>query len=377
MKYDCNIICDLLPLYIDGACSKQSSEMIEQHLRECKSCSILCEDMRASEKQIDVQIQKERDEVLSTQVKYFRKKSFLAGSIIAGIFAIPILACLIVNLASGAGLSWFFIVLAAMLVPASVTIVPLMVPEKKGLWTFGSFCGSLTILLAVCSIYSGSSWFFVAFAALLVLASLTAVPVLVPKNKALWTLGSFTASLILLLGVTCIFAGGSWFFIAASSVLFGLSVPFAPCVINSQVFKKYIRKHRALVAAAVWTVTFVLMMLCIGISADSKDFLRWSMACSIPPFAYLWSIVCVISLLHCNAKLKAAACIFITSLFIIISRPIATLILGNGLSFPRFDPASSDINVLAETAGWMLFAVGTVTAAVFGALGLKEHKNTK
>lgn len=377
MKYDCNIIGDLLPLYIDGACSQQSSEMIEEHLKECKSCSILCESMRESETQIDKEIQKERDEVLSTQAKFFKKKSFLAGSIIAGIFAIPILACLIVNLATGAGLTWFFIVLAAMLVPASVTIVPLMVPEKKGLWTFGSFCGSLTILLAVCSIYSGSSWFFVAFSALLVLASLTAVPVLVPKNKALWTLGAFTVSLILLLGVSCVFTGGSWFFIAASAVLFGLSVPFAPCVINSQVFKKYIRKHRALVVAAVWTVTFVIMMLCSGISVESSDFLRNSMAHSLPVFIYLWGMACIISLLKCNKKLKAAACIFLTALFILIIQPVTLFILGSGMHFPRFDPTSTDQNVLAETICWILFAIGTVTAAIFGALGLKEYKNKK
>lgn len=377
MKYDCNIIGDLLPLYIDGACSQQSSEMIEEHLKECKSCSILCESMRESETQIDKEIQKERDEVLSTQAKFFKKRSIFAGSIIAGIFAIPILACLIVNLATGAGLTWFFIVLAAMLVPASVTIVPLMVPEKKGLWTFGSFCGSLTILLAVCSIYSGSSWFFVAFSGLLVLGSLTAVPVLVPKNKALWTLGAFTVSLLLLLGVCCIFAGGSWFFIAASASLFGLSIPFTACVINSQPFKKLIRKYRALIVAGVWTVTFVLMMFCIGISVESDGFLRYSMASSLPPLMYLWGMACIISLLKCNKKLKAAACIFLTAVFIVIGEPIAMLILGNGFGIPSFDPTSTDINVLGDTVCWILFAIGTVTAAIFGALGLKEHKNKK
>ena len=72
-----------------------------------------------------------------------------------------------------------------------------------------------------------------------------------------------------------------------------------------------------------------------------------------------------------------AACIFLTSVFIVIGEPIAMLILGNGLSFPGFDPTSTDINVLGDTVCWILFAIGTVTAAIFGALGLKEHKNKK
>lgn len=39
MNTSCNIIYDLLPLYIDGICSKDSTTLIEEHLKECPSCS--------------------------------------------------------------------------------------------------------------------------------------------------------------------------------------------------------------------------------------------------------------------------------------------------------------------------------------------------
>ena len=32
MKYSCNMIQDLIPLYIDGVCSEESKEAVEQHL---------------------------------------------------------------------------------------------------------------------------------------------------------------------------------------------------------------------------------------------------------------------------------------------------------------------------------------------------------
>lgn len=34
----CSVIQDLLPLYVDGACSKESAQLIEAHIRECDGC---------------------------------------------------------------------------------------------------------------------------------------------------------------------------------------------------------------------------------------------------------------------------------------------------------------------------------------------------
>ncbi len=38
MKISCDIIRDLLPLYNDGACSKESVSLIDEHLKECPEC---------------------------------------------------------------------------------------------------------------------------------------------------------------------------------------------------------------------------------------------------------------------------------------------------------------------------------------------------
>ena len=129
MKYECDMIADLLPLYKDGVCSEASAAIVKDHLSECEKCSDILKKMDDSE--IDEEFIREKDDVISSQAKFFKRKSALAGSIIAGVFAIPILVCLIVNLATGAGLSWFFVVLTAMFIPASLILVPLMVPQNK------------------------------------------------------------------------------------------------------------------------------------------------------------------------------------------------------------------------------------------------------
>ncbi len=38
MKYSCEVIKDLLPLYMDDCCSSKSRQMVEEHLEECPAC---------------------------------------------------------------------------------------------------------------------------------------------------------------------------------------------------------------------------------------------------------------------------------------------------------------------------------------------------
>lgn len=38
MKNKCDIVQDLLPLYVDGCCTQSSRELVEEHLQECAAC---------------------------------------------------------------------------------------------------------------------------------------------------------------------------------------------------------------------------------------------------------------------------------------------------------------------------------------------------
>ncbi len=45
---DCNIIKDLIPLYIDGCCSEKSVEEVKKHIKACDECMSVFESMNAS-----------------------------------------------------------------------------------------------------------------------------------------------------------------------------------------------------------------------------------------------------------------------------------------------------------------------------------------
>ena len=255
MKYNCDLISDLLPLYKDDICSEATKKIVEEHLVECPECKKMLADM--SDVTIDEKIVKEKDEVINSQAKFFKRKSAFAGSIIALIFSIPILVCLIVNLATGAGLTWFFIVLAGILVAASLIIVPLMVPE----------------------------------------------------NKMFTTMAAFTGSVLLLLGIIAIYTRGSWFLVAASSTLFGLTMLFAPFIAFRRPVNAYLKNHKGLAIMSAYTVTFALMMFCIGLNVGFKTFAPMAFAISMPLVGMCWAIFAIIRYLRFNACAKVGLCI--------------------------------------------------------------------
>ena len=240
MKYECDVIRDLIPLYIDDVASTASRRMVEEHLAECADCRALLGRMKSEE--VETAINFEKEDVIAGQRRFFKRRSAVIGSVIAGIFMVPVLICLIVNLASGSGLDWFFIVLASLLVAASLLVVPLMAPE----------------------------------------------------NKVLWTLGSFTVSLLLLFGVCCLYTGGNWFFVAGTAVLFGLSLVFLPFAVRSRLLADYLEDRKGLAVVTADTVLFVLMMLAIGLHTGSAGFFRIAVPMTVLVILIVWALFFII-----------------------------------------------------------------------------------
>ncbi len=48
MRMECNVILDLLPLYVDEICSKESRYLVEEHLKECENCQKVYENMKSN-----------------------------------------------------------------------------------------------------------------------------------------------------------------------------------------------------------------------------------------------------------------------------------------------------------------------------------------
>lgn len=305
MKYDCEMIRDLLPLYQDGICSESSRQAVEAHLNECPACSSYLETERSSTA-LENMFGLERAEVLTSQARFFRRKSAVIGTVFAGIFMLPVLICLIVNLAQG-GLTWFLIVLAAMLIPVSLVAVPLLAPE----------------------------------------------------NKLLWTLSSFTVSLLLLLAVCCIYSGGRWFFIAATASLFGLSVIFSPFAVRAKPVAARLGKSKGLAVLAINTVLFLVMMLSIGMTNGlGIAYYKTAASIALPILAAVWVMFLVIRYLPVNGLLKTAVCLSAAGILLLFYSWI-------------FDLSSNSAALCIEAFGReFIWSTNTMTAVCCFVLGL-------
>ena len=201
---ECEVIRDLLPLYADEVCSEKSRSLVDEHLAACPECEAILRELKRDD--IESGLKDEKDGIIAHQAVRFKRRSAAVGSLIAGLFMIPVLVCLIVNLASGHGLDWFFVVLAALGVTASLTVVPLTVAEDRLLWTFCAFCVTLTVLLGVCSLYSGGKWFLTAASATLFGLALIFLPFVVRAKPVKRLIGAFSRPMLVLSADLILFA---------------------------------------------------------------------------------------------------------------------------------------------------------------------------
>ena len=188
MNNECEVIRDLLPLYADAACSSASRELVEEHLRDCPACRELLDRLR--EEELECELSAERDSVLERGARWFRRRSAAVGSGVSGLLMVPVIVCLALNFRAGLTLDWYSVALAALLVAASLIVVPLIMPEDKAFWTFCAFCASLLLLLGVICLYSGGHWFWIASSAVLFGLSVFFLPFLLRARPVRSVLGS-------------------------------------------------------------------------------------------------------------------------------------------------------------------------------------------
>ena len=84
MSMSCDIIKDLLPLYLDGVCSNDSKLKIEEHIASCESCNV---EVQAMQELISVssteQNLKEAEAVMNLSKRW---KKGMTKSLLKGIF---------------------------------------------------------------------------------------------------------------------------------------------------------------------------------------------------------------------------------------------------------------------------------------------------
>ncbi len=185
---------------------------------------------------------------------------------------------------------------------------------------------SYTVALIPCficnlAINKTLSWFWIVVSALMLAFTFTNLPKLIKKRRLIFIPLSQYLALVLLLGVCCIYTEGNWFLIPVLSVLFGLIIIFAPIYIAKyEVFSK-IRKYNDFISVAVDLVMLNILLFVINvytlINGYADGWWYFKIALPIVLIVYLeLNILLSVRFLKINRFLKTSIILLLINAFV-------------------------------------------------------------
>ena len=137
------------------------------------------------------------------------------------------------------------------------------------------------------------SWFWIVLSALILAFTFTNLPNLIKKHKLLLIPTSMFLALCLLLGVCAIYTRGDWFLISVFSVLFAMVMVFVPIYISKiKIFEK-IKKYNDFVSVATSFVFLNILLVVIDCYTVSNGYVlnHWYFKLALPIAAVVYLIL--------------------------------------------------------------------------------------
>ena len=165
------------------------------------------------------------------------------------------------------------------------------------------------------------SWFWVVLSALILAFTFTNLPKFIKKYKLILIPLSQYLALVLLLGVCCIYSGGNWLLIPVLSVLLGLTIIFAPIYIAKYEAFSKIKKYNDFISV---TVDFVMLNILL-IMVNSHTLINgyadgwWYFKIALPIVLYVYlalNITMSVRFLKTNKFLKTSIVLLLSNAFL-------------------------------------------------------------
>ena len=173
------------------------------------------------------------------------------------------------------------------------------------------------------AINKGLTWFWIVVSALILAFTFTNLPKLISKHKLILLPLSMFFALTLLLGVCCIYTHGNWFWIAMLSILFGLVIIFTPIYISKYKIFSKIKKYNDFISIAVDFVMLNILLIVIYYftmsngQANNHWYLKIALPITMVVYIVL-NILISIRFLKINKLLKTSIILLLIDFFMYV-----------------------------------------------------------
>lgn len=323
---ECDVVQDLLPLYYDNACTSASKKMVEQHLMTCEKCKKTYEALRNTT--IDTVMKNESVGILERHAKKERNMAYKAGIMIALILMVPVVITFIVSMSSGGGLGVFAVLTASMLLVASLSVVPLLSTQRR---MTKSILASVIALLLI--------FFFV------------------DRMN-----------------------GGGEFVLWTIPTIFGLSIVFFPLVIRNITLPPILSDKKALITLTWDTLWLFLTIFEVCNHSGDIEGMRTGYTVSLILMTGVWLIFLVARYLPVNVWIKAGIILIISCIWMAFTNDVYAYFAEHKKQLTilstNFSDWSTNICVNANVYTLILIFGGIVGGGllVYGIINMKRKR---
>ncbi len=200
------------------------------------------------------------------------------------------------------------------------------------------------------------SWFWIVLSALLLAFTFTNLPKRIKKLKLVFIPLSQYLSLVLLLGVCCIYTNGNWFWIPTLSVLFGLIMIFTPIYIAKYEVFSNLKKCNDFVSVAVDFVMLNILLIVINVYTLTNGYANgwWYLKIALPIVFGVYlalNILLSVRFLKTNKLIKTSVILLLTNVFLYL--PPLFIKVKN----PTLQRGIDDANIFkADLSSWQVDA---------------------
>lgn len=167
------------------------------------------------------------------------------------------------------------------------------------------------------------SWFWIVLTALILSFTFTNLPKLIKRHKLILLPLSMYLGLCIFLGTCAIYTKGNWFWIASLSVLLGLIIIFTPIYISKYKAFNKIKNFNDFISIGIDFIALNLLLIAIDnyTISNSFTFTHWYLKFALPIVLIIYIIINIlvsIRFLKINKLLKSSLILTLINIFVYI-----------------------------------------------------------